>query len=605
MLRGTYWIINMAEESVKRRLAAILVADVVGYSRLMGEDEAATLAALKECHAVVIDQKIAGHNGRIVKLMGDGTLAEFASAVDAVQCAIEIQQEMESRNTGVSRDRRIELRIGINLGDVIPDGDDIYGDGVNVAARLETLAEPGNICISGTVQDAIGNKLPIQFEYIGEQEVKNIERPVRAYRLVGQQQTSSPRPRESITGGQPASRWRGKPSLAVKPFETIGATPELSDFAFGLTNGILTALTRIPSFTLVGDESPSLYRSKEMTVQELGRVFDVQYVLKGGLHKLGDRMRINAELMEVATGRILWAEQFDRELGDIAALFDIQDEITEEIVTALDVKLLGGDAIRLVRSTFRNPIALQSYYNGEMLLWVAKNDLELREAQRLFEESIRLDPTSSVGYAAAALAYWIEPLSGQGDTPSKSLELAVERAQEAIRLNDVTGYPHLVLAEVHLSKREFDEASAEADRAISARPSCPAAFTLKASVLNYLGRPNEAIEYAQYALRLTPVYPPMYPAILASAFYGSKRYEEAIAAAKTAIELDENHIDPYLILAASNVVLERTEDAHWAAEKVRKLKPAFNLADFATSQPYKDQTRLNRLTDQLRIAGLN
>ncbi len=587
----------MAEERIKRRLAAILAADVVGYSRLMGEDEAGALAALKEHQALVIDPKIAANSGRIVKLMGDGILAEFASVVDAVQCAIEIQREVVGRNAEVSQARRIAFRIGINLGDVIPDGDDIYGDGVNVAARLETLAEPGGICISGTVHDAIGNKLPVSFEYMGEQDVKNIEKPVRAYRLAGT-------PCEASTRVQSVPQSRGRPSLAVKPFENFSGDPEQNQFTDGLSNGIIVALTRIPNLTLIHDESLSLRRSKEMTVEELGRRFDVLYVLKGGLRKLGGRIRVHAELMEVSTGRIVWAEQFDRELGDISGLFDLQDEITGEIVTALDVKLLGGEAIRLVRSAFRNPVALQSYFSGESLLWESKNNLELHEAQRLLEESIRLEPTSSAGYAAAAVAYWVEALSGQSDSPEKTLEFAVERAQEAIRLNDVTGYPHLILAQVHLSKREFDEASAEADRAVSARPSCPAAYTLKASVLNYLGRSVEAIEYAQYALRLTPVHPPMYPAILASAFYGSERHEEAIAAAKTAIELDETHIDPYLVLAAANVVLEHSEDVRWAAEKVRKLKPAFNLKDFSASQPYKDQKHLDRLLDQLRTAGL-
>ncbi len=587
----------MTEERVKRRLAAIFAADVVGSSRLMGKDEAGTLAALQETRALVIDPKIAANDGRIVKLMGDGTLAEFASVVDAVQCAIEIQREMAERNAEVPQNRRIELRIGINLGDVILEGDDIYGDGVNVAARLETLAEPGGLCISGTMHDAIGNKLPISFEYMGEQEVKNIEKPVRAYRMVGTQ-------REVGTRAESVLHLRGKPSLAVKPFENLSGDPEQDQFTDGLSNGIMVALTRIPNLTIIHDESLSLHRSKEMTVRELSRSFDVQNVLKGSLRKFGNQIRVNAELMEVATGRILWADQFDRTLGDVVALFDIQDEITEEIVTALGVKLLGGDAVRLVRRAFRNPVALQSYFNGESLMWEAKNNLELREAQRLLEESIRLEPTSSVGYAAVAVAYWVEALSGESDTPEKTLGLAVERAQEAIRLNDVTGYPHMVLAQVHLNRRDFDEASAEADRAASARPSCPATFTLKASILNYLGRPSEAIEHAEYALRLTPVHPPMYPAILASAFYGSERYEDAVAAAKTAIELDENHIDPYLVLAASNVVLGHGDDARWAIEKVHKLKPAFGLADFATSQPYKDKKHLDRLMDQLRTAGL-
>jgi len=595
---------KMAVEPVQRRLAAILVADVVGYSRLMGEDEAGTLGALKAHRRELFDPKIAEHRGCIVKLMGDGTLAEFASVADAVQCAIEIQREMAGRNVEVSQDRRIELRIGINLGDVIPDGGDIYGEGVNVAARLESLAEPGGICISGTVHDAIGKKLGAGFEFLGEQNVKNIEKPVRAYRLVERQRSPGAPARHPDTSVQSAPQPPGTPSLAVKPFQNLNANPDQDQFADALTNGIIVALTRMPNLALIGDESPSMFRSKEMTVQELGRKFDVRYVLKGGLRKLGDKIRVNVELMEVSTGRHLWAENFDRDLRDLGDLFAVQDEITEQIVTAMNVKLLGGDAARLVRSAFQNPTALQSYYNGELLLWNSKSNLEIREAQHRLEEAIRLEPSSSPGYATAALAYWVEALSGHGDTPSRALERAIELAQEAIRLHDITGYPHLILAQVHLSRREFGEASMEADLAVSARPSCPAAYSLKASVLIYLGRPSEAIEHAQYALRLTPVHPPMHSAILASAFYGSERYEEAVAAAKTAIELDECRVDPYLILAASSVILDHSEEARWAAQKVLKLKPEFNLAEFAESQPYKEPRDLDRLIDQLRSVGL-
>ncbi len=592
----------MDEERAKRRLAAILAADVVGYSRLMEADEAGTLAALKAHRAEVFDPMVAAHNGRIVKLMGDGTLVEFASVVDAVQCAVEVQGEMAERDAGVSQDRRIKLRIGINLGDVIPEGDDIYGDGVNVAARLETLAEPGGICISGTVHDAIGNKLAVGFEFIGEQTVKNISKPVRAYQVSERSEASGAR----APGGDATSAPQrpDKPLLAVKPFDNIGADAKQDGFTDSITNGIIAALTRLPGLAIIEDGSPSMHRSREMTVQELGRQFDVRYILKGSLRKLGDRVRVTAELMEVPTGQYLWAEHFDRDFGDLAVLFDVQDEITQEIITALDVKLLGGEAARFVRSALRNPAALDSYFNGELLLWNSTTSLELREAQRLFEETIRLEPTSSVGYAAAALAYRVEALSGQGDTASRSLDRAIERAQEAISLGDVTGYPHLVLAQVHLSRREYDEADAEADRAVSARPSCPSAYSLKASVLNYLGRSSEAIEHAQFALRLTPVHPPQYPAILASAFYGSERHEEAVAAAKTAIELDQRNVDPYFVLAASSVVLGDSEEARRAARIVLKLQPDFSLAAFAESQPYKDQKHLDRLMDQLKVAGL-
>lgn len=595
----------MTEKRVKRKLTAILAADVVGYSRLMGEDEAGTLAALKEHHASVIGPRITEYDGRVVKLMGDGTLAEFASVVDAVQSAMEMQRELAARNAEVPQDRRIDYRIGIHLGDVIPDGDDIYGDGVNVAARLETLAEPGGICISGTVHDAIGNKLPVGFEDMGEQIVKNIDAPVRTFRVYDQHTSTLAKLTDASPRARLAAQLRGKPSLAVKPFENLSPDTEQDQFADALSNGIIVALTRMPYFALIGDESPSLHCSKKMTVQELGRTFDVRYVLKGDLRKLGSRVRVNAELMEVSTGRYLWAENFDRDLSDLSELFAIQDEITEKIVVALEVKLLHGDAARLVRNAFENPTALQSYYNGENLLWNAKNNLELREAQHLIEEAIQLEPASATAHASAALIHWVEVLSGWSDSPAQSLERAIEMAHEAIRLNDVTGYPHLVLAQVHLSRRQFEEASREADLAVTARPSCPAAYSLKASVLIHLGRPDEAIEHAQYAVRLTPVHPPMYSAILASAFYGSRRYEEAAEAAKAAIDLDDSRVDPYLFLSAADVALGRVEAAQRAAQKVLKLKPEFTLSEFAQAQPYKDQKDLDCLIDHLRSSGLS
>ncbi len=589
----------MAKERIQRRLAAILAADIVGYSRLMEEDESVTLAALKDRRATVIDPLIAAHHGRIVKLMGDGTLAEFASVLDAVQCAIAVQRGMSDRNAAHSGDRKIELRIGINLGDVIPDGDDIYGEGVNVAARLEPMAEPGGICISGTVHDAIGRDLASGFEFIGEQAVKNLLKPVRAYRHM-----EGPGAVVELSGPPLATRRSTAPSLAVKPFENLSGDPEQEVFVYALSNGIMVALTRVPGLTLVHDESPFLAQSRQMSEQEIALRFGVQYLLKGDLRKLGDRVRVSVELMEVSTGRYLWAEKFDRNLSDYDDLFSLQDEITEQIVISLDVKLLGGEAVRMVRKVFTNPAALDSYFRGEYLMWNAKSNLELHNAQSLLEEAIRLEPTCSAGFAAAAIAYWVEGLSGQGEAVAQVMDRAERHAREAIRLGDVTGYPRLVLAQLHLSRREFEEASSEAELAVSARPSCPASYTLKASVLNYLGRSDEAIEHAEFALRLTPVHPPMYPAILASALYGSGRNAEAIAAARSAIEMDERNIDPYLVLAESSIALGRSEEARRAAGTVKKIQPEFTLAKFAESQPYEDQRQLNRLLEQLRQAGL-
>ena len=593
----------MAEVSPERRLAAILMADVVGYSQLMEADETGTLRAVMQHRRDVIDPAIATNKGRLVKLMGDGTLVEFASVVDAVNCAMEIQQKTAERNAEFSPDRRIELRIGINLGDVIVDGDDIYGEGVNVAARLEGLAEPGGICLSGSVHDAIGNKLSLHCEFLGEQQVKNLLKPVRSYRVLGIDSTSSPQPQRTESIPISAFRPASEPTLAVKPFEPLGSDPEGLDFTDSLTNGILTALNRLPGLTLVQDESPSFQHAKQMSAEDLGKLFAVRFLLKGQVRKVGSRIRVNAELLEVSTGRYLWADKLDRELRDLGDFFAIQDEITEEIVTALDIKLLSGEGARITRKALKNPLALECLYNGERLMWKAASKLELREAQHQLEEVIRLEPTASIGYAETAIAHWVAALFGLSDDPTQSLEKAVELAQKAIELDDVTGYPHLILAQVHLQNRKFDEAKAEADYAVSDRPSCPASFAIKAGVLNYLGDAGNAIEHAQHAVRLSPVYPLFFPAILASSYHGAERYGEAITAARDAIRLDPKKPEPYVILAACAVALGHVEEAQQAVRKVLALKPGFSLAAFADSQPYKDRKHLDQLVDQLRTAG--
>ena len=594
----------MAEERLDRRLAAILVADVVGYSRLMEADEAGTLHSLKQHRRNVIEPAIIAHNGRLVKLMGDGILAEFVSAVDAVNCATEIQQQTEEKNAGMTKDRRIELRIGINLGDVIVEGEDIYGDGVNVAARLEGLAEPGGICLSGSVYDVTGNKLAMPCEFLGEQQLKNLSKSVRCFRVLWKDSASSPALRSKETSPGNAFRPASEPTLAVKPFEPLRSDADSDEFADCLSNGILCALTRLPGLTLVQDESPSLQHSKHMSLEELGQRFDVRYLLRGQVHKFGPRIRVTAELLEVSTGRFLWAGKLDRELQDLGGFFAIQDEVVEEIVTALDIKLLTGEGARIVRKVLKNPNAIECLYNGERLLWKATNRLELQEAQRLLEEIIRLEPEASIGYAEAALAHWAAAFFGLSDDPEQSLDKAVELAQQAIALDDVTGYPHMVLAQAHLRRRQFDEAEAEAARAVSARPSCPASFAIKANVLNHLGESRDAIEHAQHAFRLSPIHPQIFPAVLATAYHGAGRYEESMAAARSAIELDSTKIEPYLILTACAVVLGQAEKAQRFAREVLALKPGFSLEVFAKSQPYKDQEHLDRLVDQLSKAGL-
>ena len=591
------------EEPLPRKLVAILYADVVGYSRLSGEDEDATHRTLRN-YLDLFAATIASRHGQVMHYAGDAVLAQFPAVLDAVASAIAIQQTIRNRNDGIPEDRQIQFRIGINLGDVIEDRGDIYGDGVNVAARLEALAEPGSVCISDAVRTAIGNKLGFEFAFIGEHSVKNIKEPVRAYRIFEglRKSTSSATTRVSDTGVVP--RALGKLSIAIKPFLASGNDPEQEQLADGLTSGISIALFRVPSLTIIGDDSPGMTDTKKMNIEDLGRRLHVKYVLKGQVRKYGAKIRINVELVEASSGRIHWGDQLDREFRDYGDYFDIQDEITEEVVTALNVKLLSGEAARLVRRALKDPSALEHYYRGEDLLWRATMKLEFQEAQRLFEETIRLQPESPVGYAAASLTYWIEALSGLSDTPSASLERAEERAKKAISLDDVTGYAHMVMAYVYLYRRQFDEALSEATRTVIDRPSCPASYALKANVLNYVGLSEDAIEFAQYATQLSPLYPPMFPAILASAFYGAGRFEEAVAAARAAIELSDQKVEPYILLSAAHMALGRADDAHLATRRVLDLEPDFDLANYSNAQPYKDQEQLNRLLDHLGKAGL-
>jgi adenylate cyclase len=583
------------DDRLPRKLAAILYADVAGYSRLTGLDEDATHRTLSE-YLDLVAQTIKSNRGRVMHYAGDAVLAMFDAVVDAVSGATAIQEQLGIRNDDLPDHRKVQFRIGVNLGDVIEDRGDIYGDGVNIAARLEALAEPAGICISDAVRTAVGNKLPFEYLFIGEQQVKNIIEPVRAFRVFEQGTSAS---MQSAAQGSSTLPAIGKPSIAIKPFANIGADPEQEYFADGLTWDIHTALLKIPGLFLIEGESMSP-DPKQMTVQELGLKLGVRYVLKGGVRRSGERVRVNAELIEVSTGRKLWGERYDRELHD---LFTIQDEITEEIGTSLEVKLVAGEEARYTRNEIKNSTARDKLYRGEQVMYGSTKQ-EGREAQHLFEEVIRLEPASSLGYSMAAMAYWWEVYRGLSDDPSQALERAVELAREALRLEDTSGFPHLILAHTHLRKGEFDEALAEATQGVTARPSCNGAYALKANILIYLGRPAEAIDLAEYAVRLMPVNPPMYPAILASAYHGCDRHEEAISAALASIELDKSNIDPNLVLAASSAALGRSDKAHRATKEVLKLKPEFNLKEFVETQPYKEQEDLDRLAAQLSSAGL-
>ena len=590
----------MPEEGFKHKLAAILSADAVGYSRLMTEDEVATIRTLAACRDK-INTHVHGNRGRVVDFVGDNMLAEFSSALDAVDCAVKIQETLGQFNAKLDQNRRMQFRIGIDLGEVLIDKDVIYGDGVNIASRLEGLAEPGGICISEFVYSQVHSKLNIGFVDVGTKKLKNFSTPVKVYKVI-EQKTKAP---TLLTGAVPDQEISlplpNKPSLAVLPFANLSADSKQDYFSDGLTMDIMTALVRIPGLFLISEISMFSYKSKAPSISELGGQLGVSHVLDGGVRKEGDRIRITARLLETTTGRQVWAERYDRKIDDI---FAVQDEITERIVEAMDIKLVTGEMAHTIRKVLRNPDALEYYYRGwEALFGSTKNDIE--EAQQMFEETTRLEPESSLGYALAAWAHWWSVDQGLSEDIAHSLERAIELARKAEDLKDFTGLSNLVMAQIHLYKHEHDKALEAAQKAVLARPSCDLSYVAKANILTYLDRPTEAIDLAKYAIRLAPVYPPFFQKTLAAAFYGGGRYEEAIESAKEVLKTDKDNLDAFLILAGANAALDRQNEAFKAASEVQRIKPDFTLKKYAETQRYKDPKKLEQLTSMLQMAGLH
>jgi TolB-like protein/class 3 adenylate cyclase len=589
----------MTKDRIKHRLAALLSADVVGYSRLMAQDEVATIRTLSAYRDKITT--IVGENeGRVVDFVGDNMLAEFHSAIDAVDCAIDIQSALFLLNAKLDEKRRMNFRLGINLGDILIDGDVIYGDGVNIAARLEGLAESGGICISESVFTQVHNKLELGFVDMGTQTLKNIPDPVRVYRVVAQEDETPSPMTETASQQQVKLPLPAKPSLAVLPFVNLSADSKQDYFSDGLTMDIMTALVRIPGLFLISEISMFSYKSQAPTVRELGHQLGVSHVLDGGVRKAGDRVRITARLIETASGRQVWAERYDRKIDDI---FAVQDEITEKIVEAMDIKLVTGVMAPTIRKIIQNPDALESYYRGwEAIFGSTKDDIS--EAQQLFEETIQLEPESFFGYTMAAWAHWWAVDQRLSEDAAFSLQRAAELSRKAMDLGDFTGLPLLIMAQIHLLNREHDKALEAVENAVVVRPSCDLSFVAKAKILTYLGRPTEAIDLAKFALRLAPVSPPFFQTTLAAAYYGSGRYDEAIVAAREAVKSDQNNLDAFLILAGANAALYRKEEASKAASEVKRIKPDFRLQKYAETQPYKAPETRERVISMLQKAGL-
>lgn len=578
----------------KRKLTAILSADVVGYSRLMGDNEEATVRTITE-YRKVMTNCIQEHGGRVVDAKGDNVLAEFPSVIDAMRCAVEIQRELKMRNTDLPEHRRMDFRIGINLGDVIEEDAAIYGDGVNIAARLEGLAEPGGICISGIVYDQIKNKLKVSFDYLGEQKVKNITEPVMAYKVL-----MEPKKGDKKTLSLPS-----KPSVAVLAFDNLSGDPAQEYLADGISESIITTLSKIPEMFIIARNSSFTYKGKAVNVQQVSEELGVQYVLEGSVLKAGDRLRITAQLIDATTGHHRWSERYDRELTDF---FNLLDEIAFQVGVALQVELTRGEYAWIWRKTTTNFQAWGYLVKADSLIERFSKE-DILKARKLAEEAIRLDPAYPNAWTALAFTYNLEVRLGFSQSPGESLKQAMECGQKALKLDDTQPEVHTVWTALYTLQGDYDKALVAGQRAIELGPSDSLAHMLYAQTLFYLGRFEEAVALAEKSVRLSPYCPSWSLDFLAQMCRMAGRYEQAIETFQQLLEPsragDYNPIWTYLGLADVCAEMGRLDEAREHVAEILRIDPTFSLEYVRKMSFFKDQSHLERRLAALRKAGLN
>lgn len=587
---------------MERRLAAILSADVVGYSRLMHEDEEGTLAALNAHRQELINPKIAEYRGRIVKTTGDGMLLEFPSVVDAVRCAIDVQQEMTRRNAGVADDRKMLFRVGINLGDVIVEGDDIYGDGVNVAARLETLANSGCICISGTVFDQLAGKITEDIKDMGEQSLKNIEDPVRAYQLLADDSVSTTVGEVQVSSAAPDLGFTApvRPSIAILPFKNLSGDPDQNFLAEGLRLGILSSLVQLSGLFLIATDAVNGYRDQDVPAAQAGAEVGVRYVLEGAVQQAGQHLRATLQLTDVIANEIVWSQRYDRDVDDV---FKMQDEITQEVLISLNVQLIGGEATRIWFDGITSPEAREYYHRGISHLYAGTRD-DNAAALRQLQEMYRVQPGTDHASSFISVIHLIDAFFGWSESEDRSLEQAAKWAEIAIKYEKNNGLGHTVIGHLKLLQGKHDEALASCETATEIRPSCNLAHGILAGVQNYCGDSPSAIKHAREALLIERIYPPWLINILATAYRDSGKVRLSIPAAREALRLDPQQTEARVILCSDYSLEDLRDDARQIAQEIIAADPKFRLSTYAERQPYKYGETLNRIVDVLRDAGL-
>jgi adenylate cyclase len=633
----------MAGEGFKRKLTAILSADAVGYSRLMAEDEAGTvktLATYREVMTSLIDQ----HRGRVVDSPGDNVLAEFSSVVDAVQCAVAVQNEIQAQNAELPDNRRMEFRIGVNLGDVIDEQDRIYGDGVNIAARLEAMANPGGICVSKTAFDQIETKLPLGYEYLGEQTVKNIPKPVGAYRVlmkpdaagkvIGEKRFLGRFSRRTamavivilvvVAAGlvswniylqqskkiEPASVEKmafplpDKPSIAVLPFDNMSGDPEQEYFSDGLTEDIITTLSKASELFVVARQSTFSFKGERVKIKQVAEELGVRYVLEGSVQKGENRLRITAQLIDALTGHHLWAERYDREIKD---LFAIQDEITKKVVTALEVKLTKGEQARLFSKGTDNVEAWALGAKAWKLTTTYSKE-HISKAQEILEQALRLDPNYGFLWTVLGHTHFIDARFGWTESPTESLKQAFECTKKALIINEEDPFAHGFMGSIYLLQRQHEKAIAEGQRAISIDPNYADGYVQLGQTMLYSGRFEESLQLVKKGIRLCPKPRPFYPWSLGYAYFMLGRYEMAIATGKSLLERCQNGECPpewaRSILSASYMEHGMEKEARAEAQEALKTRPTISLELYRRGHPYKDPANLERLLSAWRKAGI-
>jgi TolB-like protein len=662
----------------------------------MGEDEKGTVRTLNE-YKEVMTGLIQHHHGRVVDSTGDNLMAEFASVVDAVECSVKIQKGLKTRNAELPENRRMEFRIGINLGDVIEEGERIYGDGVNIAARIESLSEAGGVCISGSAYDFVGKKLPLGYEYLGVHTVKNIEKPVSVYRVlmepeaagkvIGEKKAkprqwqratmglvvavivvvavvmwklytpSAPKPevvpKEKVTAAQPerppatvspsaevapkekvipsfpekvsktvtpsppqeevASKEKmafplpDVPSIAVLPFANMSEDPKQEFLGDGITESIITALSKVPGLFAIARNSTFVYKGKPVKVKQVSEELGVRYVLEGSVQRSGDRVRITAQLIDALTGHHIWAERYDRDLKDIFAL---QDEITIKVLNGVRVKLAGGEVLsaqKFAEKYYRGKQGFDCYLklmeaSGYVQRWtIEDNNL----ARRMVEEAIAMCPENPMGYVFLGRIYYNDYVLGNTESPRETLEKAIELAQKALAMDDSIAGAHGLLCLLYIHyKREYDKAIAEGEQAVALNPGETTALDNYATSLSLAGRPEEAIPIFQKAIRINPFGPSFLYQDFGHALRTTGRFEEAVSAYKKAIQIAPDNISAHLGLVATYSMMGREKEARAEAAEVLRINPKFSLDYKAKTLPYKDQSVTDRYVAALRKAGL-